>query len=106
MSKSYEFKNLAEATEVFPDLPWQANAAGTSFVYDAKQETFVTVSKGQFIVSIGDRYEVHDEEPEKAKPVEAPKETKTAKKKDDKFDSDAPTLVEPPAPTAAEAGVE
>lgn len=102
MSKSYEFKNLGEATEVFPDLPWQADAGGASFVYDEKQEQYVPVSEGQYIVSIGDRYEVHDEEPAKAHPVEV-EETKTAKKKADKFDSDAPTLVEPPAPKAAEA---
>lgn len=76
MSTSHKFKDLADLASVYPEIPWQADAGGGTAIYDAKQETYVPVTKGQYVVSIGDRFEVHDEEPEKAKPAEAPKESK------------------------------
>lgn len=83
MAESHKFKNLSEATAVFPDLNWQGNADGESFVWDEKQEKYVPVTEGQYIISIGDRFEVADEEPAKAKPAEAPKaEAKSSDKAD------------------------
>lgn len=73
MSTSHKFKDLADLATVFPEVPWQQDAGGGTAIYDAKAESYVPVTKGQYVVSIGDRFEVADEEPEKAKPAEAPK---------------------------------
>lgn len=64
---------FAEARAVFPRLEWQVNT-GTKVakIYDAKKEEWVVVEDGNYIVSIGDRFEVAESEPEKAHPVEAP----------------------------------
>lgn len=64
---------FAEAVAVFPALNWQVNR-GTKVakVYDAKKDEWVVVEDGNYIVSIGDRFEVAETEPEKAHPVEAP----------------------------------
>ena len=83
MSTSHKFKNLDDLAAVFPEVPWQADAGGGVSIFDAKAESYVPVTKGQFVVSIGDRYEVADEEPEKAKPAEAPKAEKKAASKAD-----------------------
>ena len=73
MAESFKFGKggLNEATEVFPDLPWTADGDGNVTVYDEKQGVDVPVTEGQYIIKIANRYEVHDEEPEKAKPAEA-----------------------------------
>lgn len=89
MAEAHKFKSLEEATAVFPDLPWRASA-DTVWIYDAKQEQDVEVTKGQYIVSIADRYEVHDEEPAKAKPAEAPKESKAKADEKDESEDDSP----------------
>jgi hypothetical protein len=72
MAESYKFGRggLNDALEVFPELPWTADGDGNVTIYDEKQGVNVPVSKGQYIVKIANRYEVHDEEPEKAKPAE------------------------------------
>lgn len=88
MSTSHKFKNLDDLATTFPDVPWKSRGDGKTFVFDAKQEKYVEVEKGQFVVSIGDRYEVADEEPEKAKPAEAPK----AEKAEPKVKDEAPTV--------------
>lgn len=89
MAQSLKFKNLDEALAVYADLPWQRDGDGKVSVYDAKAEEYVPINAGDYIVSIGERYEVSDTEPEKAKPVEAPK-------KDAKADKDeAPTVEHP-----------
>lgn len=80
MSTSHKFKDLASLSEVYPDVPWQADAGGGVAIYDEKAETYVPVTKGQFVVSIGDRFEVADEEPAKAKTAEAPKDEPKAPK--------------------------
>lgn len=77
MSTSHKFKDLAGLAEVFPEVPWQADAGGGVAIYDEKAESYVPVTKGQYVVSIGDRFEVADEEPAKAKPAEAPKSDKS-----------------------------
>jgi hypothetical protein len=87
MAESHKFKDLNDATAVWPDLPWMRRGDGQIFVFDAKQDTYVTVDPGQYIVSIGDRFEVADNEPEKANTVETPKdepkkETQTKKSED------------------------
>lgn len=76
MAESLKFKNLNEAIAVYTDLPWKRDGDGKTFIYDAKAEEYVPVTAGDYIVSIGERYEVSEEEPEKAKPVEAPKKSK------------------------------
>jgi len=99
MSTAHKFKDLADLTEVFPEVPWQADAGGGVAIYDAKAETYVPVTKGQFVVSIGDRFEVADEEPEKAKPAEAPK---AAPKDSSKEDTKGTSGVEGAEPVASE----
>ena len=75
MAESHKFKNLDDLGAVFPDVPWRADAAGNVAIFDAKADEYVPVEAGQFVVSIGDRFEVADEEPAKAKPSEAPKKS-------------------------------
>ena len=74
MAQSHKFKNLDALVEVFPDVPWRASDTEV-WVFNSKEEEYVEVSKGQYVVSIADRYEVHDEEPDNAKPAEASKDT-------------------------------
>lgn len=92
MSTAHKFKNLDDLTGVFPEVPWKEQGDGKTFVYDAKAEKYVEVTKGQFVVSIGDRFEVADEEPEKAKPAEAPKAEKKTAAKDAPAKDEAPTV--------------
>lgn len=76
MAEAHKFTgDFSAAEEVFPGLPWQASAAGDTWVYDAKAEEYVPVTKGQFIYKVGDRYEVRDSE-------ELPRSTKPATEKD------------------------
>jgi hypothetical protein len=78
MAEAHKFTgDFGKASEVFPDLPWQASAAGESWVYDEKDDKYVPVVKGQFIYKVGDRYEVRDAE-------ELPKSTKPATDADEK----------------------
>lgn len=88
MSTSHKFKDLADLGTVFPDVPWQADFGGGVAIYDAKAEAYVPVQKGQYVVSIGDRFEVVDEEPEKAKPAEAPKAAKSDEPKAPKAEAE------------------
>jgi hypothetical protein len=80
MAESLQVENvskatLLEASKVFPGLKWRVNrGTGEGTVYDAKKDEWVTLSDGDFIVSIADRFEVHDKEPAKAHPVELPDE--------------------------------
>lgn len=77
MAESHKFSTEAKALEVFPELDIRTQrGTGNVVVYNSKTDEFATVKKGQYIVKIADRYEVHDEEPEKAKPAEAPKESR------------------------------
>lgn len=71
MAEAHKFTTLADAEQVFPDLPWKASAAGEEWIFDSKLGDYVPVSKGQFIYKVGDRYEVRDSE-------ELPKSTKPA----------------------------
>lgn len=96
MSKSLKFKNFTEAVAVFDTLPWKEDGDGNTFVYDSKAEAYVPVKAGQYIVSVGDRFEVADEEPEKAKAVEVPKEAKAAAKQNPTPAVDAAPTVEHP----------
>jgi len=84
MAESFQIKQggvagLREAAEVFPNLSYKKDKNGDTFVYDQKQDEFVPVKEGDYIVSIGERFEVSETEPEKAHPVE--EETKEAPKK-------------------------
>ena len=77
MAESHKFSTVEKALEVFPDLDIRTNrGSGEVKVFNSKEGNYTKVDKGQYIVSIADRYEVHDEEPEKAKPAEAPKESR------------------------------
>lgn len=80
MSESHKFSTLAKAEEVFPELPWRASAAGDVWVYNEKEDAWVPISKGQYIVKVAGRYEVRDEEPASAHPAEPVK----AEEKSDK----------------------
>lgn len=71
MAEAHKFTTLADAEQVFPGLPWKASASGNTWIYDSKLEEYVSVSKGQFIYKVGDRFEVRDSE-------ELPKTTKPA----------------------------
>lgn len=75
MATSHRFGKggLDAALKVFPDLNWKASAAGDTWVYDEKAGEYVAVNEGDYIVRIGERYEVTDEKPETAK--RATKET-------------------------------
>lgn len=70
MADAHKFTSLQDAVKVFPDLPWQANDE-TTWVFDEKAGEYVTVTKGQFIYKVGERFEVRDVEelPKTAKPV-------------------------------------
>lgn len=68
MAQSHKFKSLDDLTAFFPDVPWKASASKV-WVYDKKAEEYVEVTKGDYVVSIGDRYEVSEEEPDNAKPA-------------------------------------
>lgn len=69
MSKSLKFTNLEEAGVVFPELPWQHDADNNVLIFNKKTEEWVPILPGQHIVSIADRYEVHDEPPANAHPA-------------------------------------
>lgn len=77
MAESHKFKTLDDLTAVFPEVPWKASS-DTTWVFDEKADEYVKVTKGQYVVKIADRFEVHDEEPTKAHPAEAPKAEKKA----------------------------
>lgn len=83
MAESHKFKDLNSLTEVFPDVPWSSNLTGDVWVYNEKEDENTKVEKGQYVVKIADRYEVHDDEPAKAKPAEASADDKPAKAEKD-----------------------
>ena len=70
MSKSLKFTTLDAAAGKFEDLPWQANDVGDVWIYNSKTDEWVPVAEVQYIISIADRYEVRDEPPANAHPVE------------------------------------
>ena len=74
MAESLRFGKggLNEALEVYPDLPWQASGSVVR-IYDEKKGEFVRVNEGDYIVHVGDRYEVSDKKPKEAKKATAPK---------------------------------
>ena len=72
MAEAHKFNTFEEAMQVFPDLPWVRDESGVLHVENSKTGETVPVSPGQHIVKIADRYEVHDEAPEKAKTAKAP----------------------------------
>lgn len=86
MAESHKFTGgragLTEAKEVFPDLPWRWNHGGTAYVFDEKKGEYVPVTEGDYIVHIGERYEVTDKKPRNAHKAEAPKDS------DDESDSE------------------
>ena len=97
MAESLKFGKggLDEVREVFPDISWQRTGSGKVRILDEKKGEYVPVNEGQFIVHIGDRFEVHDKEPKAAKPAEVPAPEKeettaapkeTAKSEDEKSD--------------------
>ena len=98
MAQSHKFKSLEDLTSVFPEVPWRSAASGKVWIFDAKAEEYVEVTEGDYVVSIGDRFEVSDEEPEKAKPAEAPKKTTEAK-------APAPSEDKPNASDVAGSGI-
>jgi hypothetical protein len=98
MAQSHKFKDLESLKEVFPDVPWRASAGGKVWVFDAKAEEYVEVTQGDYVVSIGDRYEVSDSKPESAKAATAPK--KTEAKAEDTDESEA----KPNASAVSDAG--
>lgn len=72
MSEAHKFVSIAAAKAAFgEDFPWKASAAGHTWVWDAKAQKYVSVSEGQFIYKVADRYEVRDTEelPPKVKPA-------------------------------------
>lgn len=75
MAQSHKFKDLESLKAVFPDAPWRSSAGGKVWIYDTKAEEYVEVTPGDYVVSIGDRYEVTDSKPESAKTATAPKKT-------------------------------
>jgi len=80
LAESHKFADAEKLREVFPNVTLRTNLdTGAVKVYDEKQDAFFPVEKGQYVVKIADRYEVHDEEPDKAHKAEAPKETKKSK---------------------------
>lgn len=115
MAESHKFTGgragLEEAKEVFPDLPWKWNYGGTAYVFDEKKEEYVAVNEGDYIVHIGNRYEVTDKKPRDAKKATASNDeksddTKASSKK--ASDNDVPEAkeVEPqPDPEEGEAEV-
>jgi hypothetical protein len=83
MAESHKFTTAEKLREAFPDAPIAYNKSrNTVSVYNEKEGVKVPVEKGQFVVKIADRYEVHDEEPDNAKPAEAPKASKKAETKE------------------------
>lgn len=96
MAEAHKFNgSLDEAKRVFPDLPWKANAAGSSWIFDEKAGDYVPVTKGQFIYKVGDRYEVRDSE-------ELPKTTKPATDADEKAVEKAKAVKEESKATSTE----
>lgn len=96
MAEAHKFTTLDKAIEAFgSDFPWKASAAGDTWVWDAKVEEYVPVTKGQFIYHVGSRYEVRDTE-------ELPKTTKPATKRDEKPVEKAVVAKEEEKPEKAE----
>lgn len=67
MAEAHKFSTLAKALEVFPELSWAQDGDGGVYVDNSKTGERVAVDKGQYIVKIADRYEVHDDAPDNAK---------------------------------------
>lgn len=67
MAEVHKFSDLGKALEVFPELTWAQDGDGNTYVDNSKTGERVPVAKGQHIVKIADRYEVHDDAPENAK---------------------------------------
>lgn len=83
MAEAHKFTSVDKAVEVFPDIDIRTNrGSGEVSVYNSKEGVYAPVKKGQYIVSIADRYEVHDDAPEEAHKAEAPKESKKESAKD------------------------
>lgn len=100
MAQSHKFKNLDALTAVFPEVPWRSSAGGKVWVFDAKAEEYVEVTEGDYVVKIGDRFEVTDSKPEAAKTATAPKKTEA---KADDSDESAPR---PNASGVSDSGIE
>lgn len=88
MAESHKFNgSLDEAKEVFSDLPWRASASGKTWVFDEKKGEYVDLNDGDYIVKIGNRYEVTDKKPSGAKKATADKDTKSETKAETKSES-------------------
>lgn len=98
MAESHKFKDLNSLTEVFPDAPWRGAADGTVSIWDEKAGEYVNVNEGDYVVSIGDRYEVSDSKPSNAKAAKAAPAPKAAEEPADESE-DRPNA---PAITGAE----
>lgn len=85
MAESFKFGKggLDEALAVYPDLPWRASDVEVA-IYDEKKDEYVVVNDGDFIIHIGDRYEVFDKEPAKAKPAEPKEDEEESDTEDEK----------------------
>lgn len=68
---------LDEARAVFSDIHWRTDSTGQAHIFDEKKDEFVPVNEGDYIVHIGDRYEVSSRKPAKAKEAEAPEDVET-----------------------------
>ena len=77
MADAHKFSDRDKLVETFPGIALRTNLdSGAVKVYDEKADEYVAVEKGQYVVKIADRYEVHDKAPENAHKAEAPKESK------------------------------
>jgi len=74
MAESLKFTNLDEAIATYDDLPWQRDGDGVVSIFDAKADEYVRINEGDYIVSIGDRYEVSESKPSGAKAAEPKKD--------------------------------
>ena len=83
MAQSHKFKDLDTLKEVYPDAPWRSSASGKTWIFDKKAGEYVEVTEGDYVVSIGDRYEVSDTKPESAKTATAPKTTEAKTEESD-----------------------
>ena len=96
MAEAHKFKTVEEARKVFPDLVVRTNrSAKTVAIKNEKTGEYAPVEEGQYIVKIADRYEVHDEAPDNAKPADEPKAAKKSEspKKESRNSEETPKAV-------------
>lgn len=90
MAEKLQFNGSFDgANEAFPELRWRLTRGGNGFIYDENGNR-VPVAKGQWILKVGKRFEVHDDEPEevRGRPVhEAEVEEEPKKKVEKKSES-------------------